>query len=178
MLSRPGSKAGPEWMRQWSERSIDRGERRRRMPFWLFFVFYMAVVLLLTHLAMAVIFSGDRSYTSTTQIAGLPLLSYGSVAKGVIAIGGHATGFVAIGGLAIGAVAIGGLAIGVVGVGGGVLAILALGGLAVGWRAIGGLAIGDAALGGLAIGKYAYAGRGVAYGSQEASGRQKEHLLQ
>ena len=54
---------------------------------------------------------------------------------------------------------------------------MALGALALGWRAIGGLAIGEAALGSLAIGKYAYAGNGVAYGSLEASGRQKEHLI-
>jgi hypothetical protein len=43
---------------------------------------------------------------------------------------------------------------------------------------MGGLAVGQAALGGLAVGRYAYAGNGVAYGALEASGRQKEHLLE
>jgi hypothetical protein len=39
------------------------------------------------------------------------------------------------------------------------------------------LALGHSALGGCAIAKYAYAGNGVAYGTVEASGRQKEHLI-
>ena len=176
MLTRPGSKPGPAWMRRFSERSVETNDRRHSLPFWLFFLIYMAFILVVTHLATAVVFSGERSYSSLTQIAGMPLLSYGSTAKGVIAVGGHATGIVAVGGLAIGVVAIGGLAIGVVGFGGVSLGLLSLAGLAIGWRAIGALAIGDAALGGLAIGKYAYAGNGVAYGSLEASGRQKEQL--
>jgi hypothetical protein len=177
MLTRPGSKPGPAWMREFSEHSADLREHRRRIPFSLFFLLYMAFILILTHLATAVVFSGERSYASPAQIAGLPLVSYGSTAKGIIAIGGRATGVIAVGGLAVGVVAIGGLALGGVALGGASLAIFALGGLALGWRAIGGLAIGDAALGGLAIGKYAYAGNGVAYGSLEASGRQKEHLI-
>ncbi len=135
MLTRPGSKPGPAWMRQFSERSMDAGGRRM-IPYWLFFLLYMVVILVFTHLITAVVFSGERSYSSSAQIAGLPLLSYGSTAKGVIAIGGRATGILAVGGLAIG----------------------------------------EAALGGLAIGKYAYAGQGIAYGSAEASGRQKERL--
>lgn len=177
MLTRPGSKPGPAWMRSFSESPADTREQRRMMPFWLFFIGYMAVILVLTHLTTAVVFSGERSYSSPTRIAGLPVLSYGSTAKGIVAIGGRATGVVAVGGLAIGVIAIGGLAVGGISLGGATLAFLALGGLAVGWRAIGGLAVGDAALGGLAIGKYAYAGKGVAYGSVEASGRQKEHLI-
>lgn len=176
MLTRPGSKPGPAWMRRFSERSVETNERRRSLPFWLFFVIYMAFILIVVHLATAVFFSGERSYASPTQIAGMPLLSYGSTAKGVIAVGGHATGIVAVGGLAIGVVAIGGLAIGPVALGGLSLALVAVAGLAIGWRAIGALAIGDAALGGLAIGKYAYAGNGVAFGLLEASGRQKEQL--
>lgn len=177
MLTRPGCNPGPAWMRNFSEHSADMGNQRRMLPFWLFFLLYMAVILVLTHLATAVVFSGERSYSSSTQIAGLPLLSYGSTAKGIIAIGGKATGVVAVGGLAIGALALGGLAIGGVSIGGLSLAVMAFGGIALGWRAIGGLAVGEAALGGLAIGKYAYAGKGVAYGSLEASGRQKEHLI-
>jgi hypothetical protein len=175
MLTRPGSKPGPAWMRRFNERSAETNERRS-LPFWLFFVIYMAFILIVVHLATAVVFSGERSYSSPTLIAGMPVLSYGTTAKGIIAVGGRATGIVAIGGLAIGVVAIGGLAIGAVGLGGVSLALVALAGLAMGWRAIGGVAIGDAALGGLAIGKYAYAGNGVAYGSLEASGRQKEQL--
>jgi hypothetical protein len=175
MLTRPGSKPGPAWMRRFSERFVETNERRS-LPYWLFFVIYMVFILIVVHLATAVVFSGERSYASTTQIAGMPLISYGSTAKGVIAVGGRATGIVAVGGLAIGVVAIGGLAIGAVGLGGVSLALIALAGLAIGWRAIGALAMGDAALGGLAIGKYAYAGNGVAYGALEASGRQKEQL--
>jgi hypothetical protein len=164
-------------MRGFSEHSADMRDRGRMIPFSLFFLLYMAFILVVTHLATAVVFSGERSYSSPTQIVGLPLLSYGASAKGIIAIGGRATGVIAIGGLAIGVVALGGLAIGGFALGGVSLAFLALGGFAIGWRAIGGLAIGEAALGGLAIGKYAYAGNGVAYGSIEASGRQKEQLI-
>jgi hypothetical protein len=42
---------------------------------------------------------------------------------------------------------------------------------------VGGLAIGNAALGALAIGRYAYAGTGVAFGYDEACGKQKESLF-
>ena len=177
MLTRPGSKPGPAWMREFSEYSADMRERRHMIPFSLFFLLYMVFILIVTHLTTAVVFSGEHSYSSPIQIAGLPLVSYGSTARGIIAIGGQATGIIAVGGLAIGVVALGGLALGGVALGGASLSILALGGLALGWRAIGGLAIGHAALGGLAIGKYAYAGNGVAYGSAEASGRQKEQLI-
>ena len=176
MLTRPGSKPGPAWMRHFSERPAEASDRRRAIPFWLFFLLYMAAILVVIHLATAVVFSGERSYSSPTRIAGAPLVSYGSSARGVIAIGGRATGIVAVGGLAIGVVAIGGLAVGGVALGGASLAVLAIGGVALGWRAVGGLAIGEAALGGVAVGKYAYAGGGVAYGSLEASGRQKEKL--
>jgi hypothetical protein len=55
--------------------------------------------------------------------------------------------------------------------------ILALAGVALGWHAVGGLAIGNAALGALAIGRYAYAGDGVAFGYDEANGKQKESLF-
>lgn len=177
MLTRPGSKPGPAWMRNFSEHSAQTSGQTRMIPFWLFFVLYMAFILVLTHLATAVVFSNERAYESSTHIGSLPLVSYGANAKGVFAIGAKATGIVAVGALAIGFVAIGGLAIGAASFGGLSIALMAFGGLALGWRAVGGLAIGQAALGGLAIGKYAYAGNGVAYGSLEASGRQKEHLI-
>jgi hypothetical protein len=176
MLTRPGSKPGPGWMRQFSEHSKESTEGRRVIPFWLFFILYMAAILVVIHLATAVVFSGERSYVSQTQIAGMPLVSYGSSARGVIAIGGRAMGIVAVGGLAMGIVAIGGVALGGLALGGVSLAVFALGAIALGWRAVGALAIGDAALGAVAIGKYAYAGGGVAYGALEASGRQQEKL--
>jgi hypothetical protein len=177
MLTRPGSKPGPAWMREFSEHSAELKEKRRMIPFALFFVIYMVFILAVTHLATAVVFSGERSYSSPAQIGGLPVFSYGAEAKGIVAIGARATGVIAVGGLAIGVVALGGLTVGGVAAGGGSLALLALGGFAMGWRAVGGLAVGDAALGGLAVGRYAYAGKGVAYGTAEASGRQKEQLI-
>jgi hypothetical protein len=176
MLTRPGSKSGPAWMHALSEHALDR-DHPRRIPFALFFVLYIVFILAVTHLATAVVFSGERSYSSRTEIAGLPLLSYGATAKGIIAIGGRASGLIAVGGLAVGVVALGGIAIGGVALGGCSIALFALGALSIGWRAFGALAIGDAAVGGLAIGKYAYAGCGVAYGLAEASGRQKEQLI-
>jgi hypothetical protein len=177
MLTRPGRAPGPAWMRYFSEESTKSTDQPRAIPFWIFFLIYMGAILVIAHLATAVLFSGERSYASETQIAGLPLVAYGAAAKGIVAIGGKAIGIVAIGGFSIGVIAIGGATIGVVSLGGLTLGLLALGGVALGWRAIGGMAVGEAALGGLAIGKYAYAGKGVAYGSREASGRQKEQLI-
>jgi hypothetical protein len=178
MLTRPGSNPGPAWMRNISD-SLSDPERAQKvmMPFWVFFILYMLGILVVTHFVTAVALSKDHVYESAMRIAGLPLLSYGPVAHGIIALGGRATGVIALGGLAIGFIALGGLSIGVFAVGGLSIGIFALAGVAVGWRAFGGLAIGQAAVGGLAIGKYAYAGNGVAYGSAEASGRQKEHLI-
>jgi len=178
MLSRPGSKPGPVWMRRMSD-SFSDPERslKMMMPFWAFFIIYMIVCIGLTHFVTAVILSKDYVYESSTRIAGLPLISYSPAAHGIIAIGGRATGFIALGGLAVGVIAIGGLAVGVISVGGVSLGLFALAGVAIGWRAFGGLAVGHSALGGCAIAKYAYAGNGVAYGTVEASGRQKEHLI-
>lgn len=178
MLTRPGSAPGPAWMRNIND-SLTNPDRADRvmMPFWAFFIVYMLGILVLTHFITAVAFSGDNAYETSTRVAGLPLLSYGPVAQGIVAIGGRATGVIAMGGLAAGFIAVGGLTFGVISVGGVSLGLFAVGGLALGWRALGGLAVGNAALGGLAVGKYAYAGNGVAYGSMEASGRQKEHLI-
>ena len=178
MLIRPGSRSGPAWMRNISD-SLTDPERTRRimMPFWAFFIVYMIGCITLTHFVTAVALSGDHVYQSRTQIAGLPLLSYGSTAHGIVAIGGRATGVVALGGIAVGVLAFGGIAMGGVAISGISAGLFALGGVAVGWRALGGIAIGESALGGVAVGRHAFAGNGVAYGTIEASGRQKEHLL-
>jgi len=179
MLSRPGSKPGPAWMRGISDSLADPDRvRRMMMPFWLFLIIYMLAILLVTHFVTAVAFSKEQSYQSGIMIAGQPLVSYGFVARGIIAIGARATGVVALGGIAVGLIAIGGVSLGLFSLSGVAFGLVALGGVALGWRAIGGLAIGRAALGGVAIGRYAYAGNGVAYGSLEASGRQKEHLIE
>jgi hypothetical protein len=179
MLTRPGSKPGPAWMRNISDSLVDPDRVRKvMMPFWAFFLLYMLAILVLTHFITAVVISKDHVYESSTHIAGLPLISYGPVAHGIIAVGGRASGVVALGGLAAGFVAIGGLALGVISIGGLSAGIFALAGVALGYRALGGLAVGQAALGGLAIGRYAYAGNGIAYGALEASGHQKEHLFQ
>jgi hypothetical protein len=178
MLTRPGSKPGPSWMRNISESMADPDRIHKiMMPFWAFFIIYLVACVGITHLDTAVAHSKDHVYESSAHVAGLPLVSYSPVARGIIALGVRATGVVAIGALAVGFIAIGGISLGVISVGGLSLGIIAFAGIAVGWRAFGGLAVGRAALGALAVGRNAYAGTGVAYGSVEASGRQKEHLL-
>jgi len=147
------------------------------LPFWAFFILYMLVCIGLTHFVTAVVLSRDYVYESPIHLAGLPLISYSPVAHGIIALGARATGVIALGGIAVGFIAIGGVSCGVFAIGLLSIGVFALAVLAMAWRAFGGLAIGQAALGGFAIGKYAYAGNGVAYGSAEASGRQKEHLI-
>jgi len=178
MLSRPGSKPGPAWMRNISDSFSDPDRSLKiMMPFWAFFIIYMIVCIGLTHFVTAVVLSKDYVYESSTRIAGLPLVSYSPAAHGIIAIGGRATGVIALGGLAAGFIAIGGITVGAISIGGLSVGLFALAGLSIGWRAFGGLAVGHSALGGCAIAKYAYAGNGVAYGIVEASGRQKEHLI-
>jgi hypothetical protein len=179
MLTRPGSKPGPAWMRNISDLLADRDRVRSvMMPFWAFFILYLLAILILTHFITAIALSKDHIYQSPAHIAGLPLISYGPVAHGIIAIGGRATGVIAMGGLAAGFIAIGGISLGVISIGGLSAGLFAIAGVALGWRALGGLAVGQAALGPLAVGRYAYAGNGVAYGALEASGRQKEHLIE
>ena|SRR5262245_45083173 len=179
MLSRPGCRPGPAWMRNISDTLADPDRVRKvLMPFWLFLILYMLAILLVTHFVTAVAFSKDQTYQSRVVISGQPLVSYGFAARGIIAIGGRATGIIALGGIAVGVIAMGGISLGLLSISGVAFGLVAVGGFALGWRAIGGLAIGRAALGGLAIGRYAYAGNGVAYGSLEASGRQKEHLIE
>ncbi len=178
MLSRPGSKPGPVWMRSLSDSFSDPDRAlKMMMPFWVFFIIYMLVFIGLTHFVTAVVLSKDYVYQSPIHFAGLPLVSYSPAAHGIIAIGGRATGVIALGGLAFGFIAIGGIAVGVISLGGVSLGLFALAGVALGWRAFGGLAVGHSALGGCAIAKYAYAGNGVAYGTVEACGRQKEQLI-
>jgi len=179
MLTRPGSKSGPAWMRKFSD-SLANPDRAGTvmLPYWAFFILYLLAILLLTHFITAIALSKDHIYESPTHIAGLPLFSYGPVAHGIIAVGGHTTGVIALGGIAAGFIAFGGLTLGVISIGGFSIGLLCIAAVALGWRAMGGLAVGEAALGGLAIGRYAYAGIGVAYGALEASGRQKEHLLE
>ena len=179
MLTRPGSKSGPAWMRKFSD-SLANPDRAGTvmLPYWAFFILYLLAILLLTHFITAIALSKDHIYESPTHIAGLPLFSYGPVAHGIIAVGGHTTGVIALGGIAAGFIAFGGLTLGVISIGGFSIGLLSIAAVALGWRAMGGLAVGEAALGGLAIGRYAYAGIGVAYGALEASGRQKEHLLE
>ena len=179
MLTRPGSKPGPAWMRKFSD-SLANPDRVRTamLPYWAFFILYLLAILFLTHFITAIAPSKDHIYESPTHIAGLPLFSYGPVAHGIIAVGGRATGVIALRGIAAGFMAFGGLTLGVISIGGFSIGLLSIAAVALGWRAMGGLAVGEAALGGLAIGRYAYAGNGVAYGAFEASGRQKEHLLE
>ena len=179
MLTCPGSKPGPAWMRNISDSLADPDRARTvMMPFWAFFILYLLAILLLTHFITAIALSRDHIHESQTRIAGLPLFSYGPVAHGIIAVGGSATGVIALGGIAAGFIAFGGLTLGVISIGGLSIGLLSIAGVALGWRAMGGLAFGEAALGGLAVGRYAYAENGVAYGAREASGRQKEHLLE
>ena len=177
MLTRPGSEPGPEWMR----RLVDGNDPRRLRRMILRIVLVLAVIQIATVIIgdIAVYRLGGqhvRSYNSPIQIAGMPLVSLGGRAHGIIAYGGVATGIVAVGGLSAGVIAFGGLSVGIFGFGGLSLAGIAVAAVAIGWRAIGAVAIGQAAAGALAIGRYAYAGAGVAMGRDEASGSQKESL--
>jgi hypothetical protein len=179
MLTRPGSEPGPAWMRRFGDGTID-PRRLRKAILRVIVLFGMIQVTAIVIADIAVYRAHGRhvqSYNSPIQIAGMPLLSVGPRAHGVIAYGGVATGIIAIGGMAAGVIAFGGLSAGLFAFGGLSVGWLALAGVAVGWRAIGGLAIGNAALGGLAIGRCAYAGNGVALGRDEASGNQKESLF-
>jgi len=179
MLTRPGSAPGPDWMHKLGDSSADPRQLRKMMRrIFLFFGILQVGAILIADIA--VYKANGRhvySYNSPIQIGGLPLLSVGRTAHGIIAYGGVATGVIAIGGLAAGVIAFGGLSVGIFAIGGLSLGIVALAGVALGWRAIGGLAVGNAAFGGLALGRYAYARAGVALGRDEASGKQKESLL-
>jgi hypothetical protein len=179
MVTRPGSDPGPAWMRKFSDDAADLRQLRRtlRRIFIFIGIFQLSAILIGDIAVYQARGRHVQSYNSELHIAGLPLISIGRTAHGVIAYGGVATGIIAVGGLSIGVFAFGGLGVGLVSFGGLSLGVFATAGVAVGWRAIGGLAIGNAALGGLAIGRYAYAGNGVALGRDEASGKQKESLF-
>lgn len=179
MLTRPGSSPGPEWMRKLGDGSLDpRQLRRKLLRVFLFFgILQVGSIIVGDIAAYKTPGPHDQPYNSPIQVAGLPLLSIGVTAHGVIAVGGVVTGVIAIGGLAAGVIAFGGLSVGVFAFGGLSVALMAFAGVAIGWRAVGAVAIGNAALGALAIGRYAYAGEGVALGRDEASGKQKESLF-
>lgn len=179
MLTRPGSMAGPTWMRKFADGTVDPRQLRKMLArMVLLFAILQAGVTLVADIA---VFQARghhlKQYNSQAKIGDLPLLSVGGRARGVIAYGGVATGLIAIGGLATGVIAFGGLSMGLVAFGGVSVGVLALAGLALGWRAIGAVAIGNTALGALALGRYAYAGDGVAFGYHQASGKQKESLF-
>lgn len=176
MLTRPGSEPGPEWMRRLVDGS-DPGKLRRLV---------LRIVIILGLIQMTAVVAADiavyrahghhvRSYNSPIQIAGMPLVSVGGRAHGVIAYGGVATGIIAVGGAASGVVAFGGVSVGFFAFGGLSLAGIAVAAVAIGWRAIGAVAAGHAAAGALAIGRYAYGA--VALGRHEAGGSQKESLF-
>lgn len=179
MLTRPGSDPGPEWMRKLGDGTIDpRQFRKAMLRIIVFFGILQVTAIVIADIAVYRAHGRHvQSYNSPIQIGGLPLLSVGRTAHGVIAYGGVATGIVAIGGLTAGVIAFGGLSVGVFAFGGLSLGVLAVAGVAIGWRAVGGLAIGNAAFGGLAVGRCAYAGNGVALGRDEACGKQKESLF-
>ena len=177
MLTRPRSEPGPAWMRRLS--SSPEGFRQIREAILgirvLFGVMQVASIVVADIAVYRAHGRHVRSYNSPIQIAGMPLLSVGRTAHGVIAYGGVATGIVAIGGATAGVIALGPISVGIFSFGALPLGIFVLAALAVGWRAVGALALGHAALD-VSIGRYAY-GPGIAVGYREASGKQKESLF-
>jgi hypothetical protein len=183
MLTRHDAGPGCSWMKRILQVVPEPGAKPETPnPFfrlaWGFYLFFILLFVPMTRPWVSVNLNGTREYQSSMRIAGMPVIALGAHPSGVIAIGGRPTGVIAIGGIAVGVVAIGGLAFGGIALGGLSLAIFALGGGAIGWWALGGGAVGRYALGGFAFGDYAYAGNGVAFGYHEASGRQKEKLLE
>lgn len=178
MLTRPGSEPGPEWMRRLG--SSPEGFRQIRKAILGIVIFFGVIQVASIVVADIAVYRAHgrhlRSYESPTQIAGMPLISMGRTAHGVIACGGLATGIVAIGGVTAGVIAFGAISVGVFSFGALSVGILVLAAVAIGWRAVGALALGHATLGVLAIGRYAY-GPGIALGYHEASGKQKESLF-
>jgi hypothetical protein len=183
MLTRIGSSPGPEWMRRIEDASGDPRQFRELFSKLLkrLFIFFGILQMGSIVIADIAVYRAHghhlKEYHSQAKIRDLPMLAVGPTAHGVIAYGGVATGVIAMGGVAVGVIAFGATSVGIFAVGGLSLGVLALAGFAIGWRALGGMAIGNAALGGLAIGRYAYAGLGVAFGRDEASGKQKETLF-
>ena len=65
MLTRPGSKPGPTWMRNISDSLADPDRARAvMMPFWALFILYLLAILLLTHFITAIARSKDHIYES------------------------------------------------------------------------------------------------------------------
>lgn len=183
MLTHPDAGPGCSWMKRIVKALPEPGATPEGPnPFlrwmWGFYLFLFLFFIPLLRPWGPVTMSSTREYQSQMRIAGMPVIALGAHPNGVIAIGGRPIGVIAVGGIAVGVLAIGGLAFGGVALGGLSLAIFALGGGAIGWWALGGGAVGRYALGGFAFGDYAYAGGGIAYGYHEASGRQKEKLLE
>jgi len=183
MLTHPDAGPGCLWMKR-ILKVVPEPSAKPEAPnpffrwIWGFYLFFLLFFVPMTRPWVSVNLNGIRECQSSMRIAGMPVIAMGVHPSGVIAIGGRPTGVMAIGGIAVGVVAIGGLAFGGIALGGLSLAIFALGGGALGWWAMGGGAVGRYALGGFAFGDYAYAGNGVAFGYHEASGRQKEKLLE
>jgi hypothetical protein len=177
VLSRPGSEPGPEWMRGLAAapKASPDSERVFGHPgaFWVIQVAAIVVADVAVYRAHG---WHARSYESPIQIAGMPLLSMGRTAHGVITCGGVATGIVAISGVTAGVIAFGAASVGVFSFGALSVGILVLAAVAIGWRAVGAVAVGHATLGAVAIGRYAY-GPGMALGYHQASGKQKESLF-
>jgi len=178
MRTRPGSQPGPEGMRKLStSRQVPR--RLRKAILRILVLSSVLQVASMVVADVAVYRAHGRhvgTYNSPVEIAGMPLLSAGGTAHGVIAYGGVATGILAIGGVSAGVIASGPTSVGVFSFGALSLGIFALAALAARWRAGGALAFGHAAFGALSIGRYVH-GPGMAFGNHEAGGKQKESLL-
>lgn len=178
MLTRPGSQPGREWMRKLS--TSPEGPRRLRKAILRILVLFGVLQVASIVVADVAVYRAHArhvgTYNSPVEITGMPLLSVGRTAHGVIAYGGVATGILAIGGVSAGVIAFGPISVGVFSFLALSLGIFALTALAIGWRAVGALAFGHAAPGALSVGRYAY-GPGIAFGYHEAGGKQKESLF-
>src|SRR5690242_4367377 len=98
MLTRPGSEPGPAWMR-----GLARDPQRLRkatLRIIIFFGIIQVGAVIAGDIAVYLVYRAHgrhiSSYSSPIQVAGMPLLSIGASAHGVIAYGGIATRIVAI----------------------------------------------------------------------------------
>lgn len=132
------------------------------------YLFFLSAIVVFIILVLSLLQLSMDGYESSLKLFGLPIISIGDNAYGLIAIGGFAKGFVAFGGVAVGFVAFGGVSIG----------ILSFGGLGFGLvTALGGASFGFYSFGGFSVGAFSYAGGGVAKGYYKASGQQSESLF-
>ena len=87
MLTRPGSEPGPEWMRR-----LGGNPRQLRKAILSIIVFVGVIQLAAIVVGDIAVYRADgrhvRSYNSPIQIVGMPLLSMGGRAHGIIAYGG------------------------------------------------------------------------------------------